>query len=165
MWPGLPQLKQRLLQGSFFTGLVQSRYIGWGAGGTAVVEGLEKEEEEGVVVVVEVMTGGEWNKDGLVVAAFSLVSWNCLHWLLSREVLCFHSAQGLAWAQASRCSLRGRDGSLVQNDQQGLCCQVWRWVHGFRTLGSVPLLSCHPDVGWRASSSVDARICVSVNPI
>src|SRR5258708_6534333 len=46
MWPGLPQLKQRLLQGSFFTGLVQSRSIGWGAGGTAVVEGLEKEEEE-----------------------------------------------------------------------------------------------------------------------
>src|SRR5260221_8012421 len=91
MWPGLPQLKQRLLQGSFFTGLVWSRSIGWGAGGTAAVEGLEKEEEE--AVVVEVMTGGEWNKDGLVVAAFSWVSQNCIHWLSSREVLHFHSAQ------------------------------------------------------------------------
>ena len=64
MWPGLPQLKQRLLQGSFLTGLVQSRSIGWGAGGAAVAEGLEKEEEEEEeVAVVEVMTGGEWNKD------------------------------------------------------------------------------------------------------
>src|SRR5258708_7794372 len=101
MWPGLPQLKQRLLQGSFFTGLVWSRSIGWGAGGAAAAEGLEKEEEEEVVEVVEVMTGGEWNKDGLVVAAFGCVSWNCLHWLLSREVLCFHSAQvvgmGSSW--------------------------------------------------------------------
>ncbi len=78
--------------------MVQSRSIGWGAGGTAVVEGLEKEED---VAVVGVMTGGEWNKDGLVVAAFGWVSWNCLHWLSSREVLCFHSAQevgiGLSW--------------------------------------------------------------------
>src|SRR5258708_11305111 len=90
MWPSLPQLKERLLQGSLFTRLVQSRSIGWGAGGTVVVEGLEKEED---AVVVEVMTGGEWNKDGLVVAAFGWVSWNHLHWLLSREVLCFHSAQ------------------------------------------------------------------------
>src|SRR5260221_9316340 len=48
-------------------------------------------EEE--VVVVEVMTGGEWNKDGLLVAAFSWGSRNCLHWLSSREVLRFHSAQ------------------------------------------------------------------------
>src|SRR5260221_9919563 len=92
MWPGLPQLKQRLLQGSFFTGLVQSRSIGWGAGDMVAAEGLEKEEEE-EEAVVEVMTGGEWNKDGLLVAAFSWVSQNCLHWLLSREVLCFHSAQ------------------------------------------------------------------------
>src|SRR5258707_11662225 len=92
MWPSLPQLKQRLLQGSFFTRLVQSRSIGWGAGGMAVVEGLEKEEEE-VVVVVEVMTGGEWNKDSLVVAALGWVSQNLLHWLSSREVLHFHSAQ------------------------------------------------------------------------
>ena len=63
-------------------------------------EGLEKEEEEGVAAV-EVMTGGEWNKDGLVVAAFSWVSQNHLHWLLSREVLHFHSAQvvgiGSSW--------------------------------------------------------------------
>src|SRR5258707_9403470 len=58
----------------------------------------------------------------------------------------------LAWDQASRCSLGGRDGWLAQNDQQGLHCQVWRWVHGFQTLGSVPLLSCHPDAGWQASS-------------
>src|SRR5258708_11613 len=98
MWPSLPQLKQRLLQGSFFTGLVQSRSIGWEAGGAVVAEGKEEEED---VVVVEVMTGGEWNKDGLVVAAFSWVSWNHLHWLLSREVLHFHSAQvvgiGLSW--------------------------------------------------------------------
>src|SRR5258708_7778919 len=94
MWPGLPQLKQRLLQGSFFTRLVWSRSIGWGAGGAAAVEGLEKEEEEEeVVVVVEVVTGGEQNKDSLVVAIFGWVSWNCLHRLSSREVLCFHSAQ------------------------------------------------------------------------
>src|SRR5258708_543479 len=90
MWPGLPQLKQRPLQGSFFTRLVQSRSIGWGAGGAVAAEGLEKEED---AVAVEVTTGGEWNKDGLVVAAFSWVSRNHLHWLLSREVLCFHSAQ------------------------------------------------------------------------
>jgi len=80
---------------------VQSRSIGWGAGGAAVAEGLEKEEEEEAVVAVEVMTGGEQNKDGLVVAAFGWVSWDCLHWLLSREVLHFHSAQvvgmGLSW--------------------------------------------------------------------
>src|SRR5258708_1225882 len=93
MWPGLPQLKQRLLQGPFLTGLVQSRPIGGGAGGAAVVEGLEKEEEEEEGVVVEVTTGGECNKDGLVVAAFSWVSQNHLHWLSSREVLRFHSAQ------------------------------------------------------------------------
>src|SRR5258708_25028054 len=84
MWPGLPQLKQRPLRGSFFTGLVQSRSIGWGAGGTVAAEGLEKEED---VVAVEVATGGEWNKDGLVVAAFGWVLRNHLHWLSSREVL------------------------------------------------------------------------------
>ena len=53
----------------------------------------EEEEEEEEAVAVEVMTGGEWNKDSLVVAAFSWVSWNCLHWLSSREVLHFHSSQ------------------------------------------------------------------------
>src|SRR5258706_12335221 len=90
MWPGLPQLKQRLLQGSFFTRLVWSRSIGWGAGGAVAAEGLEKEED---VVVVGVTTGGEQKKDSLVVAAFSWGSWNHLHWLLSREVLHFHSAQ------------------------------------------------------------------------
>ncbi len=47
---------------------MQSRSIGWGAGGTVAAEGLEKEED---AVVVEVTTGGEWNKDGLVVVAFS----------------------------------------------------------------------------------------------
>src|SRR6266436_3299796 len=90
MWPSLPQLKQRPLQGSFFTRLVWSRSIGWGAGGAVVVEGLEKEED---AAVVEVTTGGEQNKDGLVVVAFGWVSQNHLHWLSSREVLCFHSAQ------------------------------------------------------------------------
>src|SRR5258706_237583 len=90
MWPSLPQLKQRPLQGSFFTGLVQSRSIGWGGEGDAVAEGWEKEED---AVAVGVMTGGEQNKDSLVVAAFSWVSQNHLHWLLSREVLHFHSAQ------------------------------------------------------------------------
>src|SRR5258708_18695909 len=90
MWPGLPQLKQRPLQGSFFTGLVRSRSIGWGAGGAVAAEGLEKEED---VAAVGVMTGGERNKDGLVVAAFGWVSQNPLHWLVSKEVLCFHSAQ------------------------------------------------------------------------
>src|SRR6266436_7714903 len=98
MWPGLPQLKQRLLRGSFFTRLVRSRSIGWGAGGAVVAEGLEKEED---VVAVGVTTGGEQNKDGLVVAAFSWVSQSHLHWLSSREVLCFHSAQvvgmGSSW--------------------------------------------------------------------
>src|SRR5258708_3813912 len=93
MWPGLPQLKQRLLQGSFFTRLVQSRSIGWGAGDAAVAEGLKKEEAEEEAAAVEVTTGGEWNKDSLLVAAFSWVSQNCLHWLSSREVLHFHSAQ------------------------------------------------------------------------
>src|SRR5258706_8117685 len=99
MWPSLPQLKQRPLQGSFFTGLVQSRSIGWGAGGVAAAEGLEEEEE--MVAAGEVMTGGEQNKDGLVVASFGWVSQNLLHWLSSREVLCFHSAQvvgiGSSW--------------------------------------------------------------------
>src|SRR5258708_14480403 len=90
MWPGLPQLKQRPLQGSFFTGLVWSRSIGWGAGGAVAVEGLEKEED---VAVVEVMTGGGQNKDGLVAVAFGWVSRNHLHWLSSREALHFHSAQ------------------------------------------------------------------------
>src|SRR5260221_5679747 len=89
MWPGLPQLKQRPLQGSFFTRLVQSRSIGWGAGGAVAVEGLEKEED---VVAVEVTTGGEWNKDSLVVAAFSWVSQNWLHWFRNREGLWFHYA-------------------------------------------------------------------------
>ena len=92
MWPSLPQLKQRLLQGSFFTRLVWSRSIGWGAGGVAAAEGLEEEEEE-MVAAVEVMTGGEQNKDGLLVAAFGWVSQNRLHRLSSREVLHFHSAQ------------------------------------------------------------------------
>src|SRR5258708_19985570 len=86
MWPGLPQLKQRLLQGSFFTRLVQSRSIGWGAGGTAAVEGLEKEED---VAAVEVMTGGEQNKDGLVVAAFGLVFRDSLPFVSSRDPLDF----------------------------------------------------------------------------
>src|SRR6266436_4930355 len=90
MWPSLPQLKQRPLQGSFFTGLVQSRSIGWGAGGAVAVEGLEREED---VAVVEVTTGGGWNEDSLVVVAFGWVSQNRLHWLSSREVLHFHSAQ------------------------------------------------------------------------
>ena len=62
------------------------------------VEGLEKEED---VAVVEAMTGGGQNEDSLVVVAFSWVSQNHLHWLLSREVLHFHSAQvvgiGLSW--------------------------------------------------------------------
>src|SRR5258708_26056635 len=96
MWPGLPQLKQRLLQGSFFTGLVWSRSIGWGAGGIAAAEGLEKEEEEAEAVAAEVMTGGAQNKAGLVVAAFGWESPNCLHWLLSTGGLCFHSAQVVA---------------------------------------------------------------------
>src|SRR5258708_27274427 len=98
MWPGLPQLKQRLLHGSFYTGLVWSRSRGGGAGGTVVAEGLEKEED---VAAVGVMTGGEQNKDGLVVAAFGWVYKNRLHWLSSREVLRFHSAQvvgmGSSW--------------------------------------------------------------------
>ena len=63
----------------------------------AVVEGLEKEE----AAVVEVTTGGEQNKDSLVVVAFGWVSQNRLHWLSSREVLHFHSAQvvgiGSSW--------------------------------------------------------------------
>src|SRR5260221_11746495 len=99
MWPSLPQLKQRPLQGSFFTGLVQSRSIGWGAGGVVVVEGLEKEEEE-EAVVVGVMTGGGWNKDGLVVAAFGWGSCNCLHCLSRQGCFCFSSAQVVGLASA-----------------------------------------------------------------
>src|SRR5258708_28045170 len=90
MWPGLPQLWQRPLQGSFFTGLVWSRSIGWGAGGAVAVEGLEKEED---AAVVEATTGGGQNEDSLVVVAFGWVSRNRLHWFSSREVLRFHSAQ------------------------------------------------------------------------
>src|SRR5260221_14724197 len=93
MWPGLPQLKQRLLRGSFFTRLVWSRSIGWGAGGTVAAEGRLGLEEEEDVAVVEVTTGGEQNKEGLVGAAFGWVSRNHLHWLASRELLRFHSAQ------------------------------------------------------------------------
>src|SRR5260221_8644914 len=91
MWPGLPQLKQRLLQGSFFTGLVWSRSIGWGAGGVVVVEGLEKEEEEEEAAVVEVMTGGEWNKDSLVVAVSldrKSTRLNSSHTVISYAVFC-----------------------------------------------------------------------------
>src|SRR5258708_35272958 len=74
-----------------WVGVVQVHRLG--AEGTVAAEGLEKEEEEEEAVAVEVMTGGEQNKDGLVVAAFGWVSWNHLHWLSSREVLRFHSAQ------------------------------------------------------------------------
>src|SRR5260221_5658100 len=98
MWPSLPQLKQRPLQGSFFTGLVWSRSMGWGAGGAVVAEGLEKEED---AAAVGVMTGGGQNKDGLVVAAFGWVSQNRLHWLLRGEGLRFHSASwvGIGFSQ------------------------------------------------------------------
>ena len=50
------------------------------------------EEEEAEEEAVEVVTGAERNENGLA-AAFGWVSRNRLHWLSSREVLRFHSAQ------------------------------------------------------------------------
>ena len=79
-------MKQRPLRGSFFVGLARSRSIGWGAGGAAAARGLEEEEAAGAA------TGAEQNENGLV-AAFGWVSRNRLHWLSSKEVLRFHSAQ------------------------------------------------------------------------
>ena len=55
------------------------------------VGGLEEEAEEAVTVKGAVEEGQ--NEDNLAEVAFGWVSWNCLHWLLSREVLHFHSAQ------------------------------------------------------------------------
>ena len=90
MWPGLPQLKQRPLWGSLFTGLVQSRSMGCRPEGTGGAEGLEEVED---VVTAKGVTEGGQNKDNLAEVAFGWVSRNCLHWLSSKEVLCFHSAQ------------------------------------------------------------------------
>ena len=51
-----------------------------------------EEEAEEAVVAKGVMEEGR-NKDNLAEVVFSWVSWNHLHWLSSKEVLCFHSAQ------------------------------------------------------------------------
>ena len=65
--------------------------MGRGPEGTGGAEGLEEEVEE--VVMVEGVTEEGRNEDDLAEVAFGWVSWNCLHWLSSKEVLCFHSAQ------------------------------------------------------------------------
>ena len=51
-----------------------------------------EEEVEEVAMAEGAMEEG-WNKDNLAEVAFGWVSWNCLHWLSSKEVLRFHSAQ------------------------------------------------------------------------
>ena len=55
------------------------------------MEGLEEEAEEAVTVKGATEEGQ--NEDDLADVAFSWVSRNHLHWLSSKEVLCFHSAQ------------------------------------------------------------------------
>ena len=55
------------------------------------MEGLEEEVEE--VAAAKGATEEGRNEDNLADVAFGWVSWNCLHWLSSKEVLCFHSAQ------------------------------------------------------------------------
>jgi len=55
------------------------------------VEGLEEEAEE-VAMAKGVMEEGQ-NEDNLADVAFGWVSQNHLHWLSSKEVLHFHSAQ------------------------------------------------------------------------
>ena len=55
------------------------------------MEGLEEEAEE-VAMAKGVMEEGR-NEDDLADVAFSWVSQNRLHWLSSKEVLHFHSAQ------------------------------------------------------------------------
>ena len=60
---------------------------------------MEEEAEE--VVTAEGVTEEGRNKDDLAEVAFGWVSRNHLHWLSSKEVLHFHSAQvdgiGLRW--------------------------------------------------------------------
>ena len=55
------------------------------------VGGLEEEVEE-AVMARGVAEEGQ-NRDNLAEVAFSWVSQNHLHWLSSKEALCFHSAQ------------------------------------------------------------------------
>src|SRR5258707_3153678 len=64
--------------------------MGWG---TADAAGAEGQEEGEAVAAVEVMAGEEWNKNVQLAAALGCVSQKCLHWLLRREALHFHSAQ------------------------------------------------------------------------
>ena len=55
------------------------------------MEGLEEEAEEAATAKGAMEEG--WNEDNLADVAFGWVSQNRLHWLSSKEVLCFHSAQ------------------------------------------------------------------------
>ncbi len=57
----------------------------------AEAEGQEEEDE--AAVAVEVMAGGEWNENVQLAVALGCMSQKCLHWLLRREALHFHSAQ------------------------------------------------------------------------
>ena len=54
-----------------------------------------------MVEAVEAMAGEEWNENVWLAVALGCMSQKCLHWLLRREALCFHSAQvvsmGLRW--------------------------------------------------------------------
>ena len=52
---------------------------------------MEEEAEEAVMAKGGTEEGR--NEDDLADVAFSWVSQNCLHWLSSKEVLRFHSAQ------------------------------------------------------------------------
>ncbi len=63
--------------------------MGWG---TVDVAGAEGREEGEAAVAVEVTAGEEQNENVWLVAALCM-SWKCLHWLLRREALHFHSAQ------------------------------------------------------------------------
>ena len=59
-----------------------------------------EEEVEGAVTAKGAAEEGQ-NEDNLAEVVFGWVSRNCLHWLSSKEVLRFHSAQvdgmGLRW--------------------------------------------------------------------
>ena len=50
-------------------------------------------EEAEEAAMVEGATEEGQNEDNLAEVVFGWVSQNCLHWLSSKEVLCFHSAQ------------------------------------------------------------------------
>ncbi len=72
--------------------------MGWG---TEDVVGAGGQVEGEAAAVVEATAGEEQNEKVWLAAALGCMSWKCLHWLLRREALHFHSAQvvgmGLRW--------------------------------------------------------------------